>query len=277
MDPSRLAMRSLNPGGCIDEAGLAEGAGLGGSTRPGKTGEAGSVSCRIQGAGSWGGPAEEGEGGPCLCSATIHLHSPVSPGDGGQRGGPTRSSVCFAGVDSLEVFIFLWGWEVFDRMKGVFGFKVIQECSDGGDGVPVPIPHGRRWRRRPGRGPGGRRRGLPPAGGLGGAVQSVGGWGRGGIAPSVPQHRRWGWWGCSTAWGVSGRRRGAAALQGRGGSSGRRRCQTPQRARRLPVQGVVSLRQLRGRLAAGAGRAVGDTGGLPVRGRRRGERLALSP
>lgn len=55
MDPSRLAMRSLNPGGCIDEAGLAEGAGLGGSARPGKTGEAGSVSCRIQGAGSWGG------------------------------------------------------------------------------------------------------------------------------------------------------------------------------------------------------------------------------
>lgn len=30
MDPSRLATRSLNPGGCIDEAGLAEGAGLGG-------------------------------------------------------------------------------------------------------------------------------------------------------------------------------------------------------------------------------------------------------
>lgn len=40
------------------------------------------------------------------------------------------TSVCFAGVDSLEVFIFFWGWEVFDRMKGVFGFKVI--CREGG-------------------------------------------------------------------------------------------------------------------------------------------------
>lgn len=37
------------------------------------------------------------------------------------------TSVCFAGVDSLEVFIFLWGWEVFNGMKGVFGFKVICE------------------------------------------------------------------------------------------------------------------------------------------------------
>lgn len=33
----------------------------------------------------------KGEGGPCLCSGTIHPHSPVSPGDGGQRGSPTRS------------------------------------------------------------------------------------------------------------------------------------------------------------------------------------------
>lgn len=91
MDPFRLATRSLSPGGCIDEAGLAEHAGLGRSACPGKTGEAGSVSCRIRGAGSWGGPAEEGEGGPCLCSGTIHLHSPLSPGDRGQRGSPTRS------------------------------------------------------------------------------------------------------------------------------------------------------------------------------------------
>lgn len=43
------------------------------------------------------------------------------------------TSVCFAGVNSLEVFIFLWGWEVFDRMKGVFGFKVI--CEEMGKGA----------------------------------------------------------------------------------------------------------------------------------------------
>lgn len=148
---------------------------------------------------------------------TDRRRSSLSPGDGGQRGGPTRGSVCFTGVDSLEVFIFFWGWKVFDGVKRVFGFKVIQECSDSGNGVPVPIPH---WR-----------------------------WGRG----------------------------GAAALEGRGGRGRRRRRETPQGARRLPVQGVVSLRQLRGRLGDGAGRAVGDAGGLPVRGRWGGEGLALSP
>lgn len=47
------------------------------------------------------------------------------------------TSVCFAGVDSLEVFIFLWGREVFNGMKGVFGFKVIceemgKEAGEGG-------------------------------------------------------------------------------------------------------------------------------------------------
>lgn len=82
---------------------------------------------------------------------------------------------------------------------------------------------------------------------------------------------------CTTAGGVPGWRRGAAALEGRGGRGRRRRRETPQGARRLPVQGVVSLRQLRGRLGDGAGRAVGDAGGLPVRGRWGGEGLALSP
>lgn len=37
------------------------------------------------------GLSEEGEGGPSLCSGTIRLCSLLSPGDGGQRGGPTRS------------------------------------------------------------------------------------------------------------------------------------------------------------------------------------------
>lgn len=82
---------------------------------------------------------------------------------------------------------------------------------------------------------------------------------------------------CTTAGGVPGWRRGAAALEGRGGRGGRRRRETPQGARCLPVQGVVPLRQLRGSLGDGAGRAVGDAGGLPVRGWRGGEGLALSP
>lgn len=68
----------------------------------------------------------------------------------------------------------------------------------------MPVPHGR-WRRRPGRGPGGGWWGLPPAGGLGGAVQSVGGWGRGGVAPSVPQHHRRGRRSCGDS-GVSAAR-----------------------------------------------------------------------
>lgn len=173
-------------------------------------------------AGSWGagdgeGPPGEGEGGPSLCSGTNRLCSLLSPGDGGQRGGPTCSSVCFAGVDSLEVFIFFWGWEVFDGMKGIFGFKVIQECSDGGDGVPVPVPHRWRWRWRPGRRPCGRWRRLPSARGLSGAVQSVRGRRWGGVTPPVSQHRWRGRWGCSPAGGVSGRRRGATALERWGG------------------------------------------------------------
>lgn len=55
------------------------------------------------------------------------------------------TSVCFAGVDSLEVFIFLWGWEVFNGMKGVFGFKVIwEETGKGaGEGEPGQSPRAR--------------------------------------------------------------------------------------------------------------------------------------
>lgn len=208
---------------------------------------------------------------------TDRRRSSLSPGDGGQRGGPTRGSVCFTGVDSLEVFIFFWGWKVFDGVKRVFGFKVIQECSDSGNGVPVPIPHWRWGRGGPSRRPGGWWGWLPTAGGLSRTMQSVGGWGRGGVTPPISQHGWWGRRGCTTAGGVPGWRRGAAALEGRGGRGRRRRRETPQGARRLPVQGVVSLRQLRGRLGDGAGRAVGDAGGLPVRGRWGGEGLALSP
>lgn len=167
--------------------------------------------------GQGGGEGPSEEGGPSLCSGTIRLCSPLSPGDGGQRGGPTHSSVCFAGVDSLEVFIFFWGWEVFDGMKGVFGFKVIQECSDSGDGVPVSVPHRRGWRWRPSWRPRGGWRRLPSAWGLGRAVQSVRGRRWGGVAPPVAQHRRRGRRGCSPAGGVSGRRRGATALERWGG------------------------------------------------------------
>lgn len=31
-------------------------------------------------------------------------------------------SLCFAGVGSVDVFIFFWDWEIFDRMEGVLGF-----------------------------------------------------------------------------------------------------------------------------------------------------------
>lgn len=123
---------------------------------------------------------------------TDRRRSSLSPGDGGQRGGPTRGSVCFTGVDSLEVFIFFWGWKVFDGVKRVFGFKVIQECSDSGNGVPVPIPHWRWGWGGPSRRPGGWWGWLPTAGGLSRTMQSVGGWGRGGVTPPISQH---GWWG----------------------------------------------------------------------------------
>lgn len=76
------------------------------------------------------------------------------------------------------------------------GAPLTQKRSDGGNGVPVPIPHW--WRRwwRPSRCPRGRWWRLPSAQGLGGAVQSVGGWGRRGITPPVSQHWWRGWWGC---------------------------------------------------------------------------------
>lgn len=91
MDPSRLATRSLTPGGCIDEAEPAEHAALGGSGVLGEPERLGVCHAGSGALGAGGGPAEEGEGAPRLCSGTIHPHSPLSPGDGGQRGSPTRS------------------------------------------------------------------------------------------------------------------------------------------------------------------------------------------
>lgn len=71
-----------------------------------------------------------------------------------------------------------------------------QERSDSGDGVPVPVPH-RRWGwGRPSRRPGGRWGWLPAAGGLSRTMQSVGGWGWGGITPPISQHGRRGRRGC---------------------------------------------------------------------------------
>lgn len=67
-----------------------------------------------------------------------------------------------------------------------------QECSDSGNGVPVPIPHWRWGRGGPSRRPGGWWGWLPTAGGLSRTMQSVGGWGRGGVTPPISQH---GWWG----------------------------------------------------------------------------------
>lgn len=67
-----------------------------------------------------------------------------------------------------------------------------QECSDSGNGVPVPIPHWRWGRGGPSRRPGGWWGWLPTAGGLSRTMQSVGGWGRGSVTPPISQH---GWWG----------------------------------------------------------------------------------
>lgn len=64
----------------------------------------------------------------------------------------------------------------------------------------MPVPHRRRWRWRPGRCPRGRWRWLPPARGLGGAVQSVGRGRRRGVAPPVSQHRRRRRRRCSESW-----------------------------------------------------------------------------
>lgn len=51
--------------------------------------------------------------------------SGAQQGTAGTTGCSALTSVGFAGVDSLEVFIFFWGWKVFDGVKRIFGFKVI--------------------------------------------------------------------------------------------------------------------------------------------------------
>lgn len=104
--------------------------------------------------GGRGSPFKERREGPSPHQGTTRQCSWTSPGDGRQRRGPPGRSVRFAGVSSLEVFILLRSWKVFDRMKGIFGLKVIQERSHGGDGISVPISHWGRWRGRPSRCPG---------------------------------------------------------------------------------------------------------------------------
>lgn len=75
---------------------------------------------------------QKDSGWPCAVTSATLRSAGGEPGHTGQQETSSPlTSVCFAGVDSLEVFIFFWGWEVFDGMKGIFGFKVI--CREGGN------------------------------------------------------------------------------------------------------------------------------------------------
>lgn len=100
---SNLGLRGREPRG-MEAMGVGASRVLGALQVPG-------ILMQVHGVGPAGGGSSSG-----LRSAPSGTGS-ASPGDGGQRGGPARGSVCFAGVDSLEVFIFFWGWKVFDGVK----------------------------------------------------------------------------------------------------------------------------------------------------------------
>lgn len=145
------------------------------------------LSCRFQGNGR--DHLSTGEG-PSLSWGTGP--SQASPENGWQRWGSTGSSVCFAGIYSLKVFIFFWSRKVFYWMERILWLKIIQERSDSGNRISVAIPQGW-WRRRGWSSwrPWGRRWGLSSAQGFW-PMHSVWWWGRGSIPGTISDH---GWWG----------------------------------------------------------------------------------
>ena len=111
-----------------------------------------------RGSGAWGsgqgGTAHPERGQTGERAAVAVLLSPPRTRRGGRAAQDPPSSltsVRFAGVDSLEVFIFFGGWEVFDGVKGVFGFEVIcREEGRGGQGGGLRAkPQGLALRRSP--------------------------------------------------------------------------------------------------------------------------------
>lgn len=114
---------------CIDGAGL--GGMLGGE---GWWHWRNTVGAIMQVSGEWG-RGHLRRGGPFFSWGTGP--SQASPENGWQRWSSTGSSVCFAGIYSLKMFIFFWGRKVFYWMEGILGLKIICEKNRELSHVPI--------------------------------------------------------------------------------------------------------------------------------------------